>query len=177
MVSAKLFTLWLMGPTSGGKTTVAKALCDLLHKKNIPVMHYDGDEIRDLFGSSLGFEKEGRLKVVKTLVYFANKTGNAGMNVVVSALTANPDARRYVSGNINNLITCYVKCPIEVCAKRDPKGLYKKAQQGSIVTLIGFNSEYLPPDNPDITLDSDKCSPEVNAETIIEYLSCHGYIK
>ena len=177
MASEKLFALWLMGPTSSGKTTIAKTLCGLLQEKNIPVMHYDGDEIRNLFGSNLGFEREDRLKVVKALVYFSNKMLKSGINAVVSALTANSDARRYVAENLHNIIRCYVKCSIEVCAQRDPKGLYKMAQQGSIGTLIGFNSEYLPPDNPDITLDAEKYSPDINAETIIKYLSRRGYLK
>lgn len=127
-----------MGPTSGGKTTIAHSLYNSLIFRNIPVVHYDGDEFRDLFGSSFGFKEENRLKVVKVIVHFSNKSIKSGVNVIVSALTANPDARSYVMENVCNLVLCYVKCPIDVCIRRDPKGLYKLAQQGDIDTLIGY---------------------------------------
>ncbi len=146
------FVLWLMGPTSGGKTTVAEKLTEQLRTSGIMVLHYDGDEVRDFFGDNLGFEPSDRMRVVSTLIHLANKAAQTGVNVIVSALTANEDARRLVKGEVGNLITGYIKCPIEVCAARDPKGLYALASSGKIDTLIGLNSEYRAPENPDIVI-------------------------
>ncbi len=158
MALSENFILWLIGPTSGGKTTIASHFASKLKEKNIPVIHYDGDEVRDLFGADLGFSEANRMLVVKTLVYVANKACDAGFNVVISALTANQQARTYVEKSVNNLVTGYVRCSLEECIRRDPKGLYKKAISGEIKTVIGYNSPYIPPDNPDIILDTESNS-------------------
>jgi adenylylsulfate kinase len=150
------FIHWLMGPTSSGKTTIAENFTILTRKRSIPVIHYDGDEVRNFFGSDFGFAPGDRLKVVKTLVYLANKSAKAGSHVVVSALTANLDARKYVTENLINGKIVYLKCPIEVCAARDPKGLYNRAERGEITTLVGYNSVYIPPDDPALVLDTGR---------------------
>ncbi len=149
------YVLWLMGPTSSGKTTIATQLLADLRKKSVPVIHFDGDEVRDFFGDFLGFSEKERFRVVHTIVHLANKSVDAGLNVIVSALTANNDARQFIQENVHNLIVGYVKCSIEECARRDPKGLYSKAKNGQIDTLIGFNQEYLAPECPDIILDTE----------------------
>ncbi len=165
-----------MGPTSSGKTTIAEHFVHEMRKQNHRVIHFDGDEIRNFFGKEFGFKPENRFLVVKTLAYLANKSTEAGTNVVVSALTAHFDARDYVCRNVNNLIVGYVVCPIEVCAERDPKGLYRKAKLGEITTLIGYNSEYLPPEKSDIVLDTARYSPHDNSERIRLFLANKGYL-
>ena len=94
------FVLWLMGPTSGGKTTIAEHLLERLRAAGSPSMHFDGDEVRNFFGDTLGFKASDRQRVVGTLVHLANKTAEAGVNVIVSALTANEDARRHVLDSV-----------------------------------------------------------------------------
>lgn len=164
------FVLWLMGPTSAGKTTIGEQLLERLRADGSPSMHFDGDEIRNFFGEGLGFEASDRQRVVATLIHLANKTSAANVNVIVSALTANEDARRLVLDTVKNLIVVYVKCSIETCAKRDPKGLYGQAKNGEIDTLIGFNSEYAPPDSPDLVIDTEKLSSTEAVDAIIRHL-------
>src|SRR3989339_786273 len=81
--------LWLMGPTSSGKSTLAEYFLTQWRLHGESVVHYDGDEVRDFFGSSHGFNAEDRLRVVKTLTALANKASEAGLLCIVSALTAN----------------------------------------------------------------------------------------
>lgn len=152
------FTLWIMGPTSACKTTIANKLMKQLSELNVTALHFDGDEVRELFGPSHGFAKEDRLLVVKALVHFANKAVRSGISAVVSALTANEESRQYVYDNASNLIVCYLNCGIEICIiciNRDPKGLYRKALNGEICSLPGVNSPYMPPDKYDFTIDSE----------------------
>lgn len=166
--------LWLLGPTSAGKTTLAMRIVADLRKHGIPAIHFDGDEVRAFFGADLGFGAESRLRVVSTLVHLANKASGAGLHVVVSALTAGEDARTYVRANIRNLTLAYVACSIETCARRDPKGLYRKAIGGEIDTLIGYNTEYRPPENPDLVLDTETQSLDELSERIVAgYASRH----
>ncbi len=164
------FVLWLLGPTSSGKTTLAKHLTERLRSAKTPILHFDGDEVRDFFGENHGFAPEDRMRVVSTLTHLANKTAAAGINAIVSALTANEDARRHVLETVENLIIGYVKCSIECCAARDPKGLYAKAQNGEIDTLIGANSAYLPPKNPDFVIDTEALSLDQAGDAVIDYL-------
>ena len=160
--------LWLMGPTSSGKTTLAKAFVNHLRESSgKKIIHYDGDEVRDFFGPSLGFASEDRMRVVKTLVHLANKAMYTGINVIVSALTAHTDARQYISNLIKPIIIVAIDCDVEKCARRDPKGLYKKAQQGEITTLIGVNSRYLPPESPDIVIDTGSQDVDASLDQLI----------
>jgi len=159
-----------MGPTSSGKTTLAELLIGRLLDEGETAINYDGDEVRDLFGDGHGFAPADRLRVVSTLAYMANKATASGINVVVSALTANEAARRHVRDTVSNLIIGYVKCPIEVCDERDPKGLYAKARNGEIDTLIGVSSEYRAPESSDIIIDTETLSPHQAVDEIIEHL-------
>lgn len=171
----KGFVLWLMGPTSGGKTTIAEALTERLRGEGWAVMQYDGDEVRNFFGDDLGFKVSDRQRVVGTLVHLANKASTAGVNVIVSALTASEDARALVNNTVNNLHVGYIKCSIETCQARDPKGLYAQANSGEIDTLIGVNSDYLAPENPDLVIDTEQLSVDEAVVAIIEYLDRAGW--
>lgn len=153
------FVLWLQGPTSAGKTTLAEAFACRAHAAGQAIIHFDGDEIRNMFPASHGFAPEDRLKVVGALIHLANKCRDAGLNVVVSALTAHPDARKMVRSNVAHLVSGLITCSLKSCAERDPKGLYRKAKNGDIDTLIGVNEPYVPPPDPDIVLDSDRFGP------------------
>ena len=160
-----------MGPTSSGKTTIGEALMARLRADEVPTMHFDGDEIRNFFGDDLGFKKSDRQRVVGTLVHLAQKTSEAGINAIVSALTASEDARELVNDSFDILTLVYVKCSIETCAERDPKGLYAQAQNGEIDTLIGINSEYVAPENPDLVIDTEKLSPDAAVDAIMDHIN------
>ena len=171
MVQKKPYTLWLLGPTSSGKTTIASELVQILAKKeNFKILHYDGDEVRSFFGNNYGFTENNRGQVVEILAHLAIKANNAGVNVIVSALTAHQSARDYINFNISNLIVGYINCPINICAERDPKGLYKKAKNGEINTLIGYNSKYVVPNDPDITIDTSLLSMNESVQTLVNFL-------
>jgi adenylylsulfate kinase len=161
------YVIWIMGATASGKTTIADTLIKVQRKNNLPYIQYDGDEVRDYFGETIGFAEKDRLRVVSTITALANKALEAGMNVVVSALTANEDARSYIKQHIKNLIVVYLDCNINKCIERDPKGMYKKAISGEIKTLIGYNSEYLAPANPDIIINTETQSLQKCVDDII----------
>ena len=166
--------IWLMGPTSSGKSTLAKLLADSLKTTHETVIHFDGDEVRDYFGENFGFEGANRFLVVKTIVKLANKTSEAGMTTIVSALTANDEARKYLYEKCKNLFLIYVKCSIEECSRRDPKGLYMKARLGEIDTLIGYNSCYKPPEHPDLVVNSEIEEPEICVQKILSAVAAEN---
>jgi len=172
----KGFVLWIMGPTSSGKTTIASKLVEEMNKAKQVILHYDGDEIRDRFSSQSGFSEKDRLAVVNNLIHFSNKASNQGINVVVSALTANEDAREKIEKDISNLIKVYLDCGINICIERDPKGLYEKAIKGEIDTLIGYNTPYVTPNNVELVLNSENLSPVECVEEIMKYIEVNNLI-
>ena len=165
---------WLMGPTSSGKTTLARLFYQRLLSTSDFTLHFDGDEVRDTFGGNLGFSNYDRLLVVKTLVYVSNKGLLAGANVVVSALTAFDDARLYIKQNVLRLIVVYLQCSISECTRRDPKGLYAKENRGEINTLVGANSPYHEPQDPDIMLNTEESTPKESLQELIDKLAKIG---
>jgi adenylylsulfate kinase-like enzyme len=162
--------VWIMGPTSSGKTSLAQALTARLARSEVPVVHLDGDEIRDLYGPNLAFGPQDRLQVVSMLVHFARKAAQAGHNVVVSALTAYESAREYIRENLDGLTIVSLQCRIEECIRRDVKGLYAKALRGEIDTMVGINTPYDPPRHADLTLDTSSLSLEECLEGLTRYL-------
>lgn len=161
------FTLWLMGPTSSGKTTIAQALRKRLKRKGLSCLHYDGDEVRDFYGPDFPFGAESRLRVVSTCVHLANKAVNEGLYCIVSALTANEDAREYLAEHLVDFKIGYVHCELDECIKRDPKGLYKKAIDGEITTLVGYNTPYVPPSSMSVDIDTLSCDVDQAVEEIL----------
>lgn len=176
-MNKKPFVLWLMGPTSAGKTTTGRLFVDNMRDAGIPAIHYDGDEIRSFFGDTLGFRPEDRLRAVSTCAHLASKAAEAGLNVVVSALTANDDARAFVRENVPNLVLGYLQCPIDVCIERDSRGLYRKVREGKVdpKTLIGLDDPYNAPQDPDIIIDTSVHAPEESVEVMKRWLSESGY--
>ena len=95
-VSNKTIVVWLMGPTSSGKSTIAKISVEKPIDSAMPVIHFDGDEIRDFFGADFGFAKNNRGRVVETLTHLDDKTSKAGSNIIVSALTTHQSAGDHI---------------------------------------------------------------------------------
>ena len=173
----KNFVFWILGPTSSGKTTIGKMLVEDMRTTQIPAIHYDGDEIRAFFGKKLGFRPEERLRAVSTCAQLGKKANEAGLNVVISALTANDDSRSYIKNNVPNLVITYLTCPIDICIQRDSRGLYRRARQGTVdpTTLIGLDSPYEPPINPDIVIDTSKHTLEQSIAIIKTWLKEDGH--
>ena len=117
----------------------------------------------------LDFSEENRSIVIKTLVYLASKANASGISVIVSALTGHLSARKFIKSNIINLKQFLLIALLRFAA-RDPKGLYAKAKNKEIDTLIGFNSKYIPPSNPDLVLNTNKFTIEENVNQLIDFL-------
>ncbi len=166
-----------MGPTSAGKTTLARALSERLRAEGAaPVMHWDGDQVRDMLGDNLSFAPESRLLVVRSLATMALASSEAGVLTIVSALTAHDDARQLIRDMLPRLLVVYVKCAVETCMQRDPKGLYAQAVAGEIDTLIGYNSDYTPPQKADLELDTSSENVDACVQKLVDFLGGQGLL-
>ena len=170
------FVIWLTGLSGSGKTTITDVLAPKLQKLGFRVERLDGDEVRRQLSPDLGFSKEDRETHAKRVVYVSKLLARNGVIVVVSLISPYRSFRAFARQEIGDFIEVYVKCSIETCVKRDPKGLYKKAFKGEIKDMTGLQDPYEEPLNPEVIADTELGSPEINAEKILCTLRDLGYL-
>lgn len=145
--------VWMSGLSGSGKTTLANALIKELEKRSIRAEHLDGDALRAQNRDG-DYSREGRLSHLKRAADLAAESERAGKIVVASLITPFEEARKYVREKCSNLIEVYVSTSLDVCEKRDPKGLYAQARAGKIKEMTGIDSAFDIPAKSDLTIDT-----------------------
>jgi len=136
------FVVWVTGLPGSGKTTISKELEPKLRRTIRYVEVLDGDEIRTNLSKGLGFSREDRETHLKRVTYVAKLLSRNGVAVIAAFISPYRNIRDYARKETTNFLEVYVKCSVETCAKRDPKGLYKKASTGQIKDLTGPQDPY-----------------------------------
>ena len=132
----------LIGSNGAGKTTLGGRLARSLQDRNLPVVYLDGDELRATLCSDLGFTPEARLENHRRIAEVARLLSRQGMNAVVATMAPEQLHRDAVSRILGaNLVWFYIHAPLALCIERDPKGIYKRAQEGKIQHLIEYPFE------------------------------------
>jgi adenylylsulfate kinase len=170
------FTLWFTGLSGSGKTTISEIVERELRNRKRPVEVLDGDIVRTNLSKGLSFSRDDRNINVLRIGFVANLLTRNGVGVVVSAISPYKEARDQVRRRIVDFVEVFVDAPLEVCADRDVKGLYKKAFAGEIEQFTGVSDPYEPPNAPDLVLKTDEESPEESAQKVIEKLEFFGYL-
>ncbi len=164
--------IWLTGLSGSGKSTIAKALERKLVDSGHLAYILDGDNIRHGLNSDLGFSDSDRTENIRRIGEVAALFADAG----VITITAFISPFRKDRGRARNAVKSgrfyevFVNAPIEVCVRRDPKGLYKKVKEQGIQNFTGIDSGYEAPEKPDIELMTDEELPEQNIERILSFL-------
>ncbi len=172
-----MFVIWLTGPSGAGKTTLAKELEKRLRALGYKVEVLDGDQIRKKLYPNLGFSKEARELHNRVVIHMAKLLSRNGVITIVSLISPYKAVREYARKEIGRFIEVYLKCPLEVRIKRDPKGLYAKAIRGEIKGLTGYDGVYEEPENPEVIVYSDKMTPEEEAELVLKKARELGYLE
>jgi bifunctional enzyme CysN/CysC len=147
--------IWLTGLSGSGKSTIANALETRLFASGIHSYVLDGDNLRLGLNKDLGFTKEDRAENVRRVAEVGKLMIDAGLVVIVALVSPFKVDRDYARELFDDgeFIEVWVKTPAEVCAQRDPKGLYKKAKDGSLPNLTGVGQDYEPPTSAELVLD------------------------
>lgn len=138
-----------MGLPCSGKTTLAEKF-----QRGCGCVHLDGDVFRDGLCLDLGFSPKDRSENLRRAATIADMLNKQGYNVAASFITPTNKSQQMLEGWIENLKTVYVKCPVEVCAMRDVKGMYLKAIEGDIENFTGISAPFEEPEC-DIVLPTD----------------------
>jgi adenylyl-sulfate kinase len=167
------FVLWFTGLSAAGKTTVGTRVAAELEQRGLTVDVLDGDVVRTHLSHGLGFSKEDRDTNILRIGWVASRLARAGAAVVVSAISPYEEtrrtARRYVEEHAP-FVEIHVATPLEVCAERDPKGLYKRALAGEIEHFTGVDDPYEVPADPELRLHTESQSPEESAAAVVARL-------
>jgi adenylylsulfate kinase len=172
------FTLWFTGLSGAGKTTIAEIVERELRDRLGTVEVLDGDIVRTNLSKGLGFSREDRDTNVLRIGFVANLLTRNGVAVIVSAISPYKEARDQVRRDIGeDFIEIFVDAPLEVCAERDVKGLYKKAFSGEIPSFTGVSDPYEPPAAPELHIRTNEEEPQDSARRVILRLEELGYLE
>jgi adenylylsulfate kinase len=163
--------IWLTGLPGSGKTTIAKALYPKLKGLGSNVEVLDGDTVRKELSPELGFTRQDREMHARRVVYLCKLLSRNRIISIVCLISPYREFRRYARNEINinnNFYEVYVKCSLETCISRDPKGLYKKALAGQIKDLTGLQDPYEEPENPEIIVETEKQTLEECVNIILD---------
>lgn len=164
-------TLWLTGLSGSGKSTIAHALAARLTTDGIFAYVLDADNVRHGLNGDLGFSDDDRRENIRRIGEVARLFADAGAVTIVpiiSPFSASRDAVRAAHANDGiPFVEVFVDTPLEVCATRDPKGLYAKQRAGEMTGLSGVDAPYESPRNPDITIGARGESVEDAVATLL----------
>ena len=177
MNELKGFTLWFTGLPCSGKSVVADRVAEMLKMRGLRVERLDGDIVRQNLTRDLGYSKKDRDENIRRVTFVAKLLTRNGVAVLTSFISPYRELRAHARKEIGNFIEVYVKCPIEVCMKRDVKGMYQRALRGEIKEFTGVSDPYEEPLEPEIILETDKETLEECAAKVIEKLNDLGYLE
>lgn len=171
LLGQKSKLLWFTGLSGSGKSTVANTLEEQLHSMGKLTYLLDGDNLRFGLNGDLGFSLEDRRENIRRIAEVGKLFLDSGAIALCTFVSPTKEMRAMARDMVgDDFVEIYVKCKLETCIERDPKGLYKKAKSGEIKDFTGLDSPYEEPENPELVLETDRYSAEELAEKVIRYL-------
>jgi adenylylsulfate kinase len=169
-------TVWLTGLPCAGKSTIANDLVRQVRARGYRVELLDGDVVRTNLSKGLGFSRADRDVNVLRIGFVANLLSRNGVVVVVAAVSPYASTRARVRQQVDEFLEVYVACPIDVCERRDVKGMYKKARDGELPAFTGVDDPYEPPAEAEVTVDTSRESVATSVARVISALERRGYV-
>lgn len=178
MSEATGLTVWLTGLPSAGKTTLARAAADKLTAAGRDVQVLDGDEVRTYLSQGLGFSRADRDTNVLRIGYVARLLAAHGVLVLAPVIAPYAATRAQLRALHEQagvrFLEVYVAAPVEVCARRDVKGLYAQQRAGQLSHLTGVDDPYEPPPQPDLRIESGEWTVARSSQLLVDHLLVGG---
>lgn len=172
LLKQKGVTVWLTGLSAAGKSTIACVLEKMLIEQGRLAYRLDGDNVRHGLNKNLGFSAEDRAENIRRIGEVAKLFTDAGVIVIASFISPYRRDRDAVRALLSpgDFVEVYVKVSVEAAAKRDPKGLYKKALAGQIKGFTGVDDPYEEPASPEVLINTESMTPTEAAGRILTFL-------
>jgi sulfate adenylyltransferase len=174
------FTIFMTGFSGSGKSTIAKVLLvKFMEMCDRPVTLLDGDIVRKNLSSELSYSRQHRNLNITRIGFVASeitKNGGIALCAPIAPYEESRQANRELISRYGGYIEVHVATPLEVCEQRDRKGLYAKARAGKVKGVTGITDPYIPPSNPELTIDTTNITPMEAVQEILLYLEEQGYI-
>src|SRR5579862_149287 len=170
--------VWFTGLSAAGKSSIAEVLALRLMEWGRHVTVLDGDVVRTNLSDGLGFGRDDRDTNVRRIGYVAAEIVRHRGTVICAAVSPYRATRAECRAMIGteHFVEVWVDTPLDVCERRDPKGLYARARRGEIKGVTGIDDPYEMPDGAELTLKTTDCTPAANVDKILQYLSERGYL-
>jgi len=162
--------LWFTGLSGSGKTTIATALERRLFDAGFQTYFLDGDSLRHGLSANLGFSEEDRSENVRRVGEVAKLFCDAGAIAIVALISPRRADRDRVRAGLRagEFVEVFVNAPLEVCERRDPKGIYRKAREGKIASVTGIDAPYEAPEKPEIELRTDASDADACVQRVFD---------
>ena len=167
--------LWLTGLSGAGKSTLANSLAQRLFDDGHFVYVLDGDNLRHGLNRDLGFDEADRHENIRRMADVAGLMYDAGLVTLAACISPFKSDRDFARSLIpaGKFVEVFVDAPLEVCERRDPKGLYRRARAGEIRDFTGIDSPFERPTHAEVTVDTSCLSAPDCADIVMRYLAEH----
>jgi cytidine diphosphoramidate kinase len=146
---------WVTGLAGSGKTTIGRSLYHALLKEERPSVFLDGDTLRSIFGNDIGYTLKARRKSAMRNARLCKALADQGLDVICATISMFHSCREWNRSNIRNYVEVYLKVPMAVLLRRDPKGLYGDAMKGKIKNVVGVDLPFEEPEDADLVVQND----------------------
>jgi adenylylsulfate kinase len=164
------FAVWVTGLPASGKSSLVTALAAALKGRGLDIAVLESDALRKVFTTNPRYDQEERDTFYRQMAYVGALLTRHGVPVIFDA-TANRRAYRdQARQQIPRFLEVYVECPLATCMTRDPKGIYRKAREGSAEAVPGLQVAYEPPEELDLIVRGDQGTPEAAAQQVVAKL-------
>jgi adenylylsulfate kinase len=164
------FAVWLTGLSSSGKSSIARELAAMLSARGVRPRVLESDAVRREITPKPTYGEAERDIFYAALAYIARLLVEHDVTVIVDATANRRTYRDRARAEIPRFVEVHVRCPIEVCRSRDPKGIYRRGAEGTAPNVPGLSAPYEEPLRPEVVVDGERDAPSVSARRIVEAL-------
>jgi adenylyl-sulfate kinase len=165
-------TIWFTGLSGSGKSTISVMLKSILESRGVPVVLLDGDVLRSGLNRDLGFSPIDRAENIRRAAEVARILSDAGHTVISAFITPTEILRKAVRGRFepSRFVEIFLDCSLEVCERRDTKGLYRKARCGQLAEFTGISSPFERPAAAELDVPTDRQALEESVDLVLSFL-------